>query len=367
MRATYDRPTQKVGRVTTGSYILPYDHRKERRVSGWRRFFLGVAALYPLLLVGLSLAQVVAPQREGLFALLQVFALYLFLLLALLLPFVFMRGAMALRVALVACALVFCLRFFPRLDAPVVIPAPGSTQVSVVSWNVRVGGEQAGRIGPVLRSRPAEVVALIEADWEWLYEDQALAEVYPYRLVHPTETATGMALLSIYPILEHGIVEHPRDIWDIPRVMWARLDLEAGRTVLVVVAHPSPPSTSGRNCSSLTCYATAKRDMRIAATRDFVEAALRRGDNLLLVGDFNVTDREPAYQELTVGLRDAHKRIGTGLGNTWGPASLMNKSLPLLRIDYQFSSPNVTPLKTSVDCTPRGSDHCMVYGTFAIE
>jgi vancomycin resistance protein VanJ len=367
MRATYDRPTQKVGKVTTGSYILPYDHRKERRVSGRRRFFLGVAALYPLLLVGLSLAQVIAPQREGLLALMQVFALYLFLPLALLLPFVFMRGAMALRVALVACALVFCLRFFPRFDAPIVVPAPGSTQVSVVSWNVRVGGEQVGRVGPVLRSRPAEVVALIEADWEWLYEDQALAEAYPHRLAHPTETATGMALLSVYPILEHGVVEDPRDIWDIPRVMWARLDLGAGRTVLVVVAHPSPPSTSGRNCSSLTCYATAKRDMRIAATRDFVEAALRRGDNLLLVGDFNVTEREPAYNELVVGLRDAHKRVGTGLGNTWGPASLMNKSLPLLRIDYQFSSPNVTPLKTSVDCTPHGSDHCMVYGTFAIE
>jgi vancomycin resistance protein VanJ len=367
MRATYDRPTQKVGRATTGSYILPYDHRKERRVSVRRRFFLGVAALYPLLLVGLSLAQVIAPQREGLFALSQVFALYLFLPLVLLLPFVFMRGAMALRVALIACALVFCLRFFPRLDAPVVVPAPGSTQVSVLSWNVRVGGEQAGRVGPVLRSRPSEVVALIEADWEWLYEDQALAEVYPHRLVHPEEAATGMAVLSVHPILEHGIVENPRDIWDIPRVMWARLDLGAGRTVLVVVAHPSPPSTSGRNCSSLTCYATAKRDMRIAATRDFVEAALRRGDNLLLVGDFNVTDREPAYNELAVGLRDAHKRVGIGLGNTWGPASLMSKSLPLLRIDYQFSSPNVTPLNTSLDCTPRDSDHCMVYGTFAIE
>jgi hypothetical protein len=41
--------------------------------------------------------------------------------------------------------------------------------------------------------------------------------------------------------------------------------------------------------------------------------------------------------------------------------------VPLLRIDYLFSSPNVTPLRMSVDCTPEGSDHCVVRGRFELK
>jgi exonuclease III len=45
----------------------------------------------------------------------------------------------------------------------------------------------------------------------------------------------------------------------------------------------------------------------------------------------------------------------------------MGQNFAVLRIDYMFSSPNVSPLATSVDCTPRGSDHCIVHGEFEIK
>jgi exonuclease III len=41
--------------------------------------------------------------------------------------------------------------------------------------------------------------------------------------------------------------------------------------------------------------------------------------------------------------------------------------MPLLRIDYLLASPAVTPLSMTTDCTPRGSDHCLVRGRFEIK
>jgi vancomycin resistance protein VanJ len=88
---------------------------------------------------------------------------------------------------------------------------------------------------------------------------------------------------------------------------------------------------------------------------------------VLMLGDFNVAEREPAYNDLSAGLVDAHRVVGAGTGVTWRPAALMGHDFALLRIDYIFSSPNVTPLSTWVDCTPRGSDHCIVHGEFEMK
>ena len=46
-----------------------------------------------------------------------------------------------------------------------------------------------------------------------------------------------------------------------------------------------------------------------------------------MVGDFNVTEREPAYNDLSTGLVDAYHVVGTGTGTTWRPTSLMNHAL----------------------------------------
>ena len=84
-----------------------------------------------------------------------------------------------------------------------------------------------------------------------------------------------------------------------------------------------------------------------------------------MLGDFNTTEREPAYAELSAGLHDAQKEAGVGLGMTWRPASLENLPFGLLRIDYLFASPRFVALAAGPDCTPRGSDHCLVSATFA--
>lgn len=330
-----------------------------------------LSLLYMVLLLGLSLVQSLFPQRSGLLALTLVFAPYLYLPLLLIAPLALLLRSRKFRIsfitALAICALVFLFRFSTRPWAAPAQARAGALQVRAMTWNVYVGG-RGDAIRRVLATRPADIVALEEVSWAWIEHDPELTELYPYRSgIYSDDPIGGMYLLSKYPILEHGIPDTPPGIWDKPRVMWARLDLGGGRVMQVVVAHPPPPDIARDKFPRIGAYNAAMRDARITNIRASVEAHLRNGEPVLVMGDFNLTDREPAYVDLTRGLQDAFRVAGDGTGNTWGPRSLPVVGWgQLLRIDYILSSPNVAPLASSVDCTQYGSDHCIVVGRFEV-
>ena len=331
-----------------------------------KRIFVTLLVIYPLALLALSLANVLDPKRAGLFALSEIFAPYLFLPLLLLAPFALMRGTGVLRTLLLVCLLVFCVRFPPRLVSAAPADNPAAIHLTAMQWNVRVGG-QYDQIMNVLSQQPASIVSIVEADWNRLSKDNEVAGLYPYRWgVQDAGPESGEVLLSTYPIIEKGVLTAPPNLWDVPRVIWARLQVGLGQSVFVVVAHPPPGTFCTHRTFPQKCYNTATRDQRLAAINAFVQPHVNKGDAVLMLGDFNVTEREPAYNDLSAGLVDAHRVVGAGTGVTWRPASLMSHDLALLRIDYIFTSPNVTPLATSVDCTPRGSDHCILHGEFEL-
>jgi len=360
--------------------------RPTKRSSPGRKIIIGVALIYPLLLLAVSFATLFFPQREGPLALAEVFAPYLFLPLVILLPLVFLRGALALRLALIACALVFVGRFLPIMSPSTPQADPKATQVQVMSWNLYKDSVPHDVLRQILSTKPADVVAFEEAEVEWLANDETIGKVYPYRMRYHLGAVRGLALLSAYPILDFMSVDTGAAARDELPYTWAVLDVGGGRRLLVVVAHPFSPERSDasqRGCWLSVCYDTAQRDEQIAQIRAAVDpilrpdetqavspisTQLRPGDPLILVGDFNVTDREPAYQDLSAGLTDAFRRVGQGFGHTWQPSlPVLHQGLHLLRIDYMFSSPNVTPLAMWADCTPRGSDHCSTHGKFELK
>ena len=328
----------------------------------WRR-------IYPALLLGLSLVHLVLPQRTGILALTEAVAPYLFLPALLLVPFAFLRGAVVLRWALAVCALVFGLRLSPALNLTTPSNDPDACQVKVMNWNVGRGAPSAEqvRVRRVLETRPADIIALEEAQWEWMQHDPVVAKLYPYQLKHTHQASSGLVLLSSYPMLEQGVAENPPDVRGWPRLIWTRLDLGQGRQLLVVAAHTESPYSSIGRCQLPPCYDTSERDSLVPRIRAVVDPALRRGQRVLLLGDFNVTHRELTYRDLLSGLQDAHRQVGRGTGHTWGIVPEIGWRWPLLRIEYLFSSPGVTPLRTGVDCAPRGSDHCILHGSFAID
>jgi vancomycin resistance protein VanJ len=130
------------------------------------------------------------------------------------------------------------------------------------------------------------------------------------------------------------------------------------------VAHPLPAEASPSSSLPLR-WDARPRDAEIAYLHAFVDARVAAGERVLLMGDFNVTDREPANAELTRGLRDAHD-VAWGAGASWGPLRLRRHGLALIRIDRILAGPGTVPTASGTDCTFRGSDHCILRGTFAV-
>lgn len=167
-----------------------------------------------------------------------------------------------------------------------------------------------------------------------------------------------MALLSRYPISDQEALADP------PAIR-ALLDVE-GERIAVVAAHPLPARIATVTPLRLPIdFDASQRDDSIAAVRAFLDGA-SPADHRLLLGDFNVTDREPAYRDLSMGLVDAHAEVGQGTGSSWRPARLKHLALGIVRIDFVFSSPGLRPTSISTDCTPRGSDHCLIVASLRV-
>lgn len=324
--------------------------------------------IYPVFVILLNASLIAAPARTGLRAVAQIFAPHLFLPLLLLVPFAFRRGEFGvglLRALLVVCAVIFGARYMPAFASSAAAVDPSAPRLSVMTWNVFAENRHEEDVTSFLASKPADVVVMQEVSWRWLGGDE-IAAAYPYRLIDPSETASGMALLSDKPILDSGVLDGDRYLWDIPRLMWAKIDVD-GTPVTVLSGHPISPYYSGKGCSLPVCFDPVLRDRQIAAMHDEVIAPLLAGGDLfVLAGDFNVTQREPAYADLSAGLNDAFKAAGTGLGSSWRPPSLMSQPFGLLRIDYLFSSSRLSATGIKTDCTPRSSDHCLVIGQFQV-
>ena len=138
---------------------------------------------------------------------------------------------------------------------------------------------------------------------------------------------------------------------------------EAGRVVVPSAARLG--SVPGRRSD---CPPTTPRHATgaIGVVRRTIDPILAAGAPLLLIGDFNVVDREVGYGDLAAGLIDAQRAVGLGPGLTWRPRSFEWLPFGLLRIDAVFSANGVEPLDIGPDCTPRGSDHCILHATLEL-
>jgi vancomycin resistance protein VanJ len=355
---------------------LPYDRPISANVRLGRGILPGLGALlllvYPVLVLLLGCISLLFQPRTGLLAVARLFAPHLYLPLLLLLPFALRRGSAgvaALRVALFLCLCMFCLRYMPVLSAASPVANPAAPRLSVLTWNVFSGNRSATAIDDALLANPADVVVLQEADWLWLDTSAgSLTQSYPYRLMHVDGSPPGMALVSKYPILDSGVFDGHRDLWDIPRLLWARVDLGGGNAVTVIDTHPISPYYSGGDCPLPVCFDPTLRDRQLSAIRDdFLQPLLDKGEPFVLAGDLNMSEREPMYSTFSRGLTDTFKAIGAGFGASWRPQFIMNQPVGVLRIDYLMGSPSLTPLTITTDCTPHHSDHCVVNGTFQLE
>ena len=296
---------------------------------------LGV--LYGAVLLMLSAVNVLAPQRHGLLALSQILAPLLFVPLLLFVPAAVVRvrpptpGALRrwLRIVLVACAVVAVVRFVPAW-IPSSGPAPAAgAELAVTTWNIESETPEPAAVLAGLHTAGAGIVGVEELGERTagvIAADPALLLRFPYRVLSPNPLSFGIGLLSSYPF-----VGTPSVSLD-PPLLHTRIDLGGGRTLDVVVAHPLPGQL--RTVGPLPVdFDTSVRDTEIATIRSIVDPILASGQPLVLLGDFNTTDREPIYAALSAGLADVQRAVGWGPGPTWRIDPVKWLPFGLLRID----------------------------------
>lgn len=318
-----------------------------------------IAAVYPAVVTLLLVALPVVQPRTGPFALAAILAMHVALAGILLLPLAFVRDARALRLALVALAVMSVVRFGDEWVSLPMAHATDAADLRVLSWNLEFGARPGDAAVEGLRGLDVDVVALQELGADHAAAIEADADVgrrFPFYELRPRDGVLGMGLLSAYPIQRTDVGTDPVSIE-------AVIDVD-GRAVTVITGHPFPGHIGMAGPLPMSFDATS-RDAALERFRARVDAAIARGETVIVVGDFNTAPTEPAFDRVVAGLVDAHRAVGIGPGWTWRPSRFEPLGIGLLRIDLALSGPGATPTGISERCDLPG-DHCQLHAGFAL-
>jgi endonuclease/exonuclease/phosphatase (EEP) superfamily protein YafD len=299
----------------------------------------------------------------GPFAVLQIIAPHLALASLIVVPVALLIRTRATGIAVGALILVVGLRFGGDwVSLPPATPTAGSVQLDVVTWNLEIESRPGVDTAAMLRTRPADIVAVQELQPDAaaaIEADAVLIARYPYRKLVARDDVGGMGILSRWPILESTFQLDPI-------VQQATIDLAGGRRLGIVNAHPfhAEIETFGRTHLPVGMD-PARRNDDLAAVRVRIDELLGQGLPVLMLGDLNTATSEPAFDRFTAELRDVHREVGFGPGWTWRPIKFEFLGIGLVAIDHIIASPDIAPLSIAGECPVIG-DHCLVEATLAV-
>ncbi len=250
--------------------------------------------------------------------------------------------------------------FLPRS-----VPAKSAAQsLHFLTYNVHAESIHVRPLLDVIRATEADVVALQEVS-PALAEALAthLSDRYPYQALHPNfiDPIWGQGVLSRYPIVEdeywHISLGHQR----------VKIDRDGSPLVLYNV-HPVHPFRLREG------WLFDMQPHRVEVDEILRRVAQDTGD-VIVAGDFNMTDQADDYRRLAQRFGDAYREVGWGLGFTFPDFShahtlpfevplAVTLGRPLARIDFVFHSDDLQPLAARVWSTSGGSDHRPVIAEF---
>jgi vancomycin resistance protein VanJ len=225
---------------------------------------------------------------------------------------------------------------------PQVLP-DGPTHLQLMTWNVRRDNPSPTTIQQTILAQKPDVVALqelaisISQPLETLLKSQ-----YPYQLLEPK---SALGLYSRYPLQPLATNTDKPDCRCLP----ALLDLSVSGTgpaktslpVALINVHLPTPSYKKQRLgmiSVVTHFGTAKQDRYLQALLEQIQFV---SQPLVVMGDFNIGDRQPNYQKIRVHLADAFTQVGWGFGLSYPVNRWMG--FPVVRIDYVFHSTQWQP------------------------
>lgn len=324
-----------------------------------RGLAIASAQLYSLFLLGWFGLYVLFGDGSGFLGLANALSFYFFFPLPFLVLVALVYSQRNLWWPVVIGALIFANLWGP-LFIKADIPQADGPRLRVMSFNV-LG--RAGSHEPILDSilsEDADVLLLQEVTNETAaIFSMRLAEDYPYQILQPAPQASGMGVLSRFPIesLDETITGNWNGYPQILTLEWM------GQEITLVNFHTLSTGTLWPRWVRRTFE---RRGEDLKALADFAEQQSEFGP-LIVAGDANATHLNEAYKYLAEILQDSWMQAGSGIGQTFpGP---INEDSPnarisffripywLVRIDYIFTSAHWQAESTWLAEFGGGSDH----------
>jgi endonuclease/exonuclease/phosphatase (EEP) superfamily protein YafD len=328
------------------------------------RLLIGTAMLYCIAVVALGLLWAIHPDGIWWLALSNVFALYLFAPLLLIAPAALLLRSRWLRGAALIALVAFLALFGQQLIPPLRRPAEGA-RLRVMTINQLYTNERVAELIAAIRAQDADIVAIQELS-EPVAEaaGRQLRDAYPHQFLTPGAEDYGLGILSRYPL---RMAARTRGFVGLRMIV----DVDGAPITLINVHLNAPQVTTRRLRQFRPVKVVLDYDTSLRA-RDF-PSLLREIDAvegpLVVLGDFNTSDREQPYADLAARLRDAYREAAWGFGFTFPDDQQLARltvPFPLVRIDYVWSRGGLAPAAARVACDSGGSDHCAVVADLGV-
>jgi vancomycin resistance protein VanJ len=323
---------------------LPFSPKRLLRLSIWV-YALGMVLFYLMLLTPLS--------QFWVFQAFNTFGVWLYLPLVFLVPLALLtwrkRAALLLCIPILGFVTEYHWCFLPQSTPS------GRADLQVMTWNVRYDNPSPETIQQTILAEKPDVVALQELIVPIARPlGKLLKSQYPYQLL-ARESALG--IYSRYP-LQSLVLSTSADC----RCQPVQLDLpvpdaaQTGttRSVALINVHLPTPGFQKRRFGVVpvvTDFNTTKQDRYL---QPLLEQIKTISQPLLVMGDFNIGDRQPNYRKIRTHLADTFAEVGWGFGLSY-PVNRWT-GFPVVRLDYVFHSRQWQPQSIWQGQAP-GADH----------
>ncbi len=326
--------------------------------------------LYAIGLTLYLLARVLFGDRFRLLGLLNNFTPWYFLPLVICLPLALLlqeRWLPALMLGLTGAAVAW---FGPYYLPHRAKQSTDDPALRILTFNIWGDNPCKPELATLFREINADVVFLQELPQSFIRNElPRLLGLYPYQFVPTIEGDWwNNATLSRYPMVEcEGLLT-----WDIgvPALDRTVIDVD-GRRISAYNAHMRVPFKLSGAGSFLDAvgralrYDESERRRLIGKMLDYLKA---ERNPYIVAGDFNMSCYSESYHDIANAMVDSFREAGRGFGLTWPHKSAdthFSVSLPMLRIDYIWHSPDLTAVEATRK-PPFGSDHLPVYATIKL-
>lgn len=329
-----------------------------------RKIIIGLSWVYASVIVIWFVLYLLLGDSVWWLALLNSFVPFFFIPVILILPF-----SLIYHSPIVWLSLCFPVLIFVGLYGNLFLPVWNRHTISeplltIMTFNVWGGSQHIETAQVIIDNGYPDIVALQELSPEM--EDvlfEVVGDYCPYHLIEVAEGYRGMAVLSRYPLREVSDVSQLHALDWIVQIFEVEVD---DQVITVYNCHPHSSNIlvyleEGTAIAENVEAGFRNREMIVGYLIADIES---RDTPVIVVGDFNSSDRSEVYRILSARLEDSHLEAGWGFGHTFPAYQGSYHGIPIfarqMRLDWIFHTQELQALRSVVGETYGESDHLPV-------